>query len=95
MKNSTKFASISLLAVLINSLIVIPRALAAGSKATTKKDDNDGKATSSFTIVSMAISGGDASTKSVTKTLHQTVIVFVSVLLVGATGYIHCVINGV
>ena len=38
-KNSTKFASLSLAAVLINSLVIVPRALAAGSKATTKKND--------------------------------------------------------
>ena len=92
---STKFAGLSLLSVLINSLIIIPRALAAGAKATTKKDDNDNNKSSSSTTVKMAISGGDASEKSVTKTLHQTVVVFVTVMLVGAIGYVYCVVNGV
>ena len=91
-KNSTKFAILSLLAVLINSLIIVPKALAAGAKATMKKDDDHPKSSST---ADMAISGGDASESSVTKVLHQSVVVFVTFMLVGAVGYGHCVVNGV
>ena len=84
---STKCAGVSLAAVLINSLWIVPKALAAGSKATLKKNDDKSSK------VNMAVSGGDPSEKSVTKMLHQTVVVFVTVMLVGAVGYCHCVVN--
>jgi len=83
-RTSTKWAGASLAAVLVNSLLIVPKALAAGSKATLKK--TGGKSSK----VDMAVSGGDPSEKSVTKTLHQTVVVFVTVMLVGAVGYVHC-----
>eukprot|EP00977_Amphora_coffeiformis_P004453 scaffold946_cov168-Amphora_coffeaeformis.AAC.4 len=86
-RSSIKFAGASFLAVLVNSLVIVPKALVAGSKATLKK--NNGKSSQ----VDMAVSGGDASDKSVTKTLHQTVVVFVTIMLVGAVGYVHCVAN--
>ena len=88
-KNSTKFACLSLLAVLVNSLLIVPKALAAGAKATMKKND-DNKSTGA---VDIAISGGDAAKKSGTKILHQTVVVFVTAMLAGSVGYVHCVVN--
>lgn len=88
-KNSAKFAFLSLLAVLVNSLVVVPKALAAGAKATMKKNDDN----KSAGAVDMAISGGDASKKSGTKILHQTVVVFVTAMLAGSVGYVHCVVN--
>ena len=81
---SSQFAALSLAATLANSLVIlVPRALKAGAKATTKTSDSS-KAATDFSV-----SGGDGSGKSVTRTLHQTVVVFVAVALVGAVGYLH------
>lgn len=85
---STTCAAVSLAAILINSLVIVPKALAAGAKATTKKDENAAAAAAS-TKTDFAISGGDGSEKSVTKTLHQTVVVFVTVMLVASVGFVH------
>jgi len=91
---STQCAAVSLAAILINSLVIVPKALAAGAKATTKKDDNAAAAAaSSTTKTDFAVSGGDGSEKSVTKTLHQTVVVFVTVMLVASVGFVHFTIQ--
>lgn len=87
-KSSTKFAGLALIAVLINSLVIVPKALAAGAQASLKKTNAKPATTANF-----AVSGGDVEKKSVTKTLHQSVVVFVTVMLVGSVGYVHCVVN--
>jgi hypothetical protein len=87
---STPLAALSLAATLINSLLIVPRALAAGAKATSKKTDTS----SSKSKTDFAVSGGDGSTEgSVTKTLHQTVVLFVAIMLIGAVGHLHMTIQ--
>jgi hypothetical protein len=91
-KYATPWALLSAAAVAVNSLVVVPRALAAGAKATTttanssstSKTTKMGSKTADF-----AVSGGDGNNKSVTRTLHQTVVVLVVVMLVCAVGHLH------
>jgi hypothetical protein len=92
--SSTSWAILSAIAVALNSLVVVPRALAAGAKAITGQG---GQSTSTSTANSstwskttkIAVSGGDGNTKSVTRMLHQTVVVLVVLMLVGAVGHLH------
>ena len=87
---STRFAALALVAALINAVVIVPKALAAGAKATIKKDDDVGERAAPK---HMAISGGDPTEKSGTKTLHQTVVLFVVVMFVGSGGYVYSIVS--
>jgi hypothetical protein len=98
-KFATPWAILSAAAVAVNSLVVVPRALAAGAKATTVQGQSTSTANNSSSsskttkigskTADFAVSGGDGNNKSVTRTLHQTVVVLVVVMLVGAVGHLH------
>ncbi|CAB9502834.1 expressed unknown protein [Seminavis robusta] len=77
--SATKAALLTLAAILINSIVIVPKALQAG-KMNTKKEDK------SETVTDFAVSGGS---KTNTKTLHQTVVVFVLIHVVGAVLHLH------
>jgi hypothetical protein len=94
---ATPWAILSAAAVAVNSLVVVPRALAAGAKATTVQGQSTSTANSTYSkttkigskTADFALSGGDGNNKSVTRTLHQTVVVLVVLMLVGAVGHLH------
>jgi len=65
-------ACAALAAVLINLLVVVPRALAAGRRSMRERKGTD----NSSSVKDFAIEGGS---KTETKTMHQTVVVFVLV----------------
>mmetsp|Transcript_18073 Transcript_18073/g.23327 ORF Transcript_18073/g.23327 Transcript_18073/m.23327 type:complete len:163 (-) Transcript_18073:315-803(-) len=70
-------------ALLINSIIIVPRALAAGKQATRTVDRTQ-------KVTDFAVDGGH---KSDTRTLHQTVVLFVTIHLVAAICHVHFVVN--
>lgn len=96
---TTPWAILPAAAVAVNSLVVVPRALAAGAKATTVQGQSTATSTANSTwskttkigskTADFAVSGGDGNKKSVTRTLHQTVVILVVVMLVGAVGHLH------
>jgi len=83
--NSIEFISsaVSLLSVLINSIIVVPRALEAGKRAVRTTDR-------SKSVTKFAVDGGS---KSDTKTLHQTVVLFVVIMLAASITHLHVMVN--
>jgi hypothetical protein len=83
--NSIEFISsaISLLSVLINSIIVVPHALDAGKRSTRTADKS--KSVTKFAV--------DGASKSDTKTLHQTVVLFVVIMLAASITHVHVMVN--
>ena len=84
--NSVEFLSstTSLVAVLINAIVVVPRALEAGKRATRTADKSQ-------SVGSFAVDGGH---QTDTKTLHQTVVLFVVIMLGASVVHVHVMVNG-
>lgn len=78
-----KSALVSLISVMINATVVVPKALFAGKKATQTADNT--QSTTAF-----AVDGGH---RTDTKTLHQRVVMFVILMMVGAIAHVHALVN--
>uniref|UniRef100_A0A7S2A123 TMEM205-like domain-containing protein n=2 Tax=Ditylum brightwellii TaxID=49249 RepID=A0A7S2A123_9STRA len=74
---------VSFVSVVINAVVVVPKALQAGKRAT--RTANNSQSATDF-----AVDGGH---QTDTRTLHQTVVVFVVFMLGGAVTHVHFVVN--
>lgn len=77
-------SALSLVSVMINATIIVPKALMAGKRATRT-------AYNTQNVSAFAVDGGH---KSETRTLHQTVLVFVVISLLASVAHVHLVVNG-
>jgi hypothetical protein len=78
----------------VNSFVVIPAALQAGKRAmvNNKKNEDHGRQ-SSIELSEFTIKGGEGGPKSGTKTLHQFVVVFVTLHLIASVLHLHYVLK--
>lgn len=80
------WAGLALASTLVNSILVVPKALKAGLRATQAKEDE-----ASNTVKGFAVNGGS---RSQTKTLHQTVVLFVLLAEICAVMHVYHVVSG-
>eukprot|EP00516_Mucochytrium_quahogii_P005415 CAMPEP_0203750324 /NCGR_PEP_ID=MMETSP0098-20131031/4570_1 /ASSEMBLY_ACC=CAM_ASM_000208 /TAXON_ID=96639 /ORGANISM=" , Strain NY0313808BC1" /LENGTH=109 /DNA_ID=CAMNT_0050639557 /DNA_START=263 /DNA_END=588 /DNA_ORIENTATION=- len=73
----TLAALVAVSATLFNTYVIVPRALAAGKASAVERAKNE----NTSSVKDFAIEGGS---KTETKTLHQTVVAFVLVMVGGA-----------
>jgi len=90
---TTLSALLALIFILINSVLIVPRALQAGKRALAKNYKKKTDDAASKDVADFAVSGGEGGAKSGTKALHQTVVVFVALHLVASVFHAHTVIT--
>merc|ERR1712226_1766171 len=74
------FLIVGWLAIFINNYWVVPKAIKAGARSRKERKGDNGKDLQDF-----AVNGGG---KVETKALHQTVVIFVVIMLIGFVGHL-------